>query len=72
MDMGMMFELLIPTMQHTEEAYFCAQMLRIACDLQQRLCAEPKEQIVNHPLVLQSEWCQFMRQSEDDMDVACG
>jgi hypothetical protein len=55
------------TMQHTQEAYLCSQMLRIACDLE-RLCTEPKEQVVNHPLILQSKWRQFVRQSEDDMD----
>jgi hypothetical protein len=47
-------------------------MLRTARDLKQRLCAEPKEQVVNYPLILQSEWRQFMRQNEDNMDVACG
>ena len=39
-DMRMMFELLIPTMQHTE---VCSQMLRIASDLEQCLGADPKE-----------------------------
>lgn len=43
MDMWVVLELLIPTMQHTEEAYLCAQMFRIACDLEQCLSAEPKE-----------------------------
>ena len=42
-DMRMMFELLIPTMQHTEEADVCSQMLRIASDLEQCLGADPKE-----------------------------
>src|SRR4051794_27300444 len=42
-DVGMVLELLIPTMQHTEEAYVCAQMLRIASDLKQCLGTDSKE-----------------------------
>ena len=39
----MVLELLIPTMQHAEEADVCTQMLRIASYLEQRLGADPKE-----------------------------
>jgi hypothetical protein len=59
-------------MQHAEKADLCPQMLGITCNLEERLCAEPKEQVVNDSLILQGEWCEFMRQSEDNMDVACG
>jgi hypothetical protein len=52
MDMWMMLELLIPRMQHAEEADVCTEMLRIACDLKQRLGADTEQQVVNHALVL--------------------
>jgi hypothetical protein len=42
-DVRMMLELLIPTMQHTEEADVCAQMLWIASDFEQCLGADSKE-----------------------------
>jgi len=41
--MRMVFELLIPTMQHAEEADVCTQMLRIASDLKQCLSTDSKE-----------------------------
>jgi hypothetical protein len=55
MDMWMMFEFLIPRMQHTEEANVCPQMPWVACNLEQCLSTDPKKQIVDYPLVLQSE-----------------
>ena len=37
MDTGMMLEFLIPGMQDAEETDFCAEMLLVAADLDQRL-----------------------------------
>jgi hypothetical protein len=52
MDMRMVFELLIPTMQHAEEADVRTEMPRIACDLEQCLCADTEQQVVHHAFVL--------------------
>jgi hypothetical protein len=51
--------------QDAEKADLRSQPLRIACNLQQRFGAQPKEQVIHHALVLQSQRCQFMRQSEN-------
>ena len=42
-DMGVELQLLIPTMQHAEEADFSAEMPWIACHLQQCFCAGLEE-----------------------------
>src|SRR5271156_6848931 len=71
-DMGMKLQALIPAMEHAEETDLGSEMPRIASDLKQRLGTGVKEQVVDQPLVLQSERGQFPRQSEDGMDIAGG
>ncbi len=71
-DMRMKLQALIPTVEHAEEADLGAEVSPIAGDLQQGLGAGVKEQVVDEPLVLQCQRCQFTRQSEHSMDVASG
>ena len=66
----MKLELLIPGVQHAEEADFGAEMFRIASNFQKRFRTGAKQQIVDDLLVLQSQWRQLTRQREDHMDVA--
>jgi hypothetical protein len=69
MDMGMMFQLLIPTVEHPEEADFGAEMTGIARHFEQRLGAGPEQEIVDDLLVLQGQRGEPPRKGEDDMDV---
>src|SRR5271167_2317034 len=71
-DMGMKLELLIPGVQHTEEADFGPQMSGIAGDFEKSFCTGPEQQIVNDFLVLQSQGRQLRGQSENDMHVGRG
>src|SRR5882724_9423945 len=70
MDMGMEPELLIPGMQHGEEAQFRAEVPRIASDFEKCFCTGAEQQIVNDFLVLQSQCGELRRKCEDHMDVA--
>jgi hypothetical protein len=72
MDMGMKLELLIPGVQYAEETDLGAKMLGIEGHLEQSFGAGVEQEIVDHFLVLQSEWRQFPRQSENDMHVRGG
>src|SRR6202521_382945 len=72
MDMGMEPELLIPGMQHGEEADFRAEVFRTASDFEKCFCTGAEQQIVDDFLVLQSQWSELRRKCEDHMDVARG
>src|ERR1700688_909923 len=72
MDMGMEPELLIPGMQHGEEADFRAQVFGIASDFEKCFRTGAEQQIVDDFLVLQSQWSKLRRECEDHMDVAGG
>src|SRR5271165_5236731 len=72
MDMGMMLELLIPGVQHAEEADLGAEMSGIASHFEQGCGAGAEQQVVDEFLVLQGEWGQFPRQSENDVHVGSG
>jgi len=69
MDMGMMLQFLIPTMEHAEEADFAAEMVGIARHFEQRFSTGPEQEIVDDLLVLQGQRGEPTRNSEDDMDV---
>ena len=56
MDMGMEPELLIPSMQHGEEADFRAEVSRIASDFEKCFRTGAEQQIVDDFLVLQSQY----------------
>jgi hypothetical protein len=55
MDMGMMFQLLIPTVEYAEEADFGAEMAGIAGDFEQRFGTGAEQEIVDDLLVLQGQ-----------------
>src|SRR5258708_16155154 len=71
MDMRVKFELLIPSVQHAEEANLRTEMSRIASDFEKGFRTGAKQEIVDELLILQGQWCQLARQREDHMDVAC-
>jgi hypothetical protein len=54
MDVGMMLKVLSPGMEHAKKPDLCAQMLRVAGEFEQRLCAGSEEQIVKQSFVLQN------------------
>src|ERR1022692_1063253 len=68
--MGMEPELLIPGMQHGEEADFRAEVFRIASDFEKCFCTGAEQQTVDDFLVLQSQCRELRRKCEDHMDVA--
>jgi hypothetical protein len=70
MGMRVMFEFLIPGVEHIEEADLGVEMLGIASDLEEGFGTGLQQQIVEDFLVLQSERRQFMGQGEDNMNVA--
>ncbi len=72
MDMGMVLQLLIPGMEHTEEANLGAEMFRMGSDFEQGLGAGAEQQIVENLLVLQSQGRQAMREGENEVHVASG
>jgi hypothetical protein len=72
MEMGMMFQLLIPTVEHAEEADFGAEMAGITCHFEQCFSTGLEQQTVDHLLVLQSHGGEPARKGENDMDVGGG
>src|SRR5215467_4034186 len=69
MHVGMMQQVLSPGVQDAEEANRSTQMLRIGGDLQQGIRAGLEQKSVDFFFVLQSEWGQFMRESENHMEI---
>ena len=69
MDVGMMLQILPPSMEYAKKSDLGSQMLRITGEFQQCGGAGPEEQIIEQSLVLQSESRELMRQGEDDMKV---
>ena len=69
MDVGMMLKVLAPGMEHAKKPDVCSQMLRVTSEFEQRCGTGSEQQIVKQPLVLQDERGEFVRQSEDEMEV---
>ena len=69
MDVRMKSELLIPGVQHAEEADLRTEVFWITCDLQKRFRTGAKQEIVDELFILQGEWRQLARKSEDNMHV---
>ena len=65
----MVFQLLVPGMEHAEEADVGAERLGITNDFEQGFSAGAAEQTVDHLLILQGQRRQEVREREDDMDV---
>src|SRR5271166_4557844 len=72
MDMGMMLQPLIPSVQHAEETDLGAQMSGITSHFEKGCGAGAEQQVVDELLVLQGEWCQFPWQSENYVHVGSG
>jgi hypothetical protein len=60
MRVRVMFELLIPSVEHAEEADLGAEMFGIASDFEERFGAGLQQEMVQDLLVLQDEWRQLM------------
>jgi hypothetical protein len=73
-DVGMMLELLVPGMEHAEEADLRAEVAGTTGDLKQGRGTGLEEQVIDHALVLEREGSEFTRQGqgEDEMHVAGG
>jgi len=71
-DMRMMLQSLVPSVEHAEEADLGSQVPGIASDLLQSCSAGVKQQVVDQPFILQCQRSQFPRQGEDDVHVAGG
>ena len=65
----MVQERLPPRVEDAEKAERGAQVLRRACDLQERRRTRLEEQVVDHPFVLQGEPREGVREGEDDVGV---
>jgi hypothetical protein len=63
-------ELLIPGMQHGEEAEFRAEVSRVASDFEKGLGTGAEQQVVDDFLILQDQWRELRRKCEDHVDVA--
>jgi len=68
----MMLQLLIPGVEHAEEADFGPEMTGIAGHFEQRFRTGSEQQIIDHLLVLQGQRSHFVGQREDHMRIACG
>src|ERR1035438_4342884 len=70
--MRMMLQVLPPGVEYAEESDVCSEMPGIAGKLEHGRGAGAEEQVVEQPLVLESQSGEFMRQREDDMKVRNG
>ena len=69
MQMGMVEKSLSPGMEHREESDLRAQMLGVGRNGAQRLADGPEQNVVDDVLILQSNGCDWLRQSEDHMKI---
>ena len=69
MNVRVVQQVLSPGVQHTEEADFRAQMLRIGGDGAQRLRRRPEQDIVDHCLVLERDGGDQVRNREHHVEV---
>ena len=69
MDVGMMLKVLAPGMQYAKKSDLCSQMLRVTGKFEQCRGAGSEEQIVKQALILQSQSREFVRKSENDVEV---
>ena len=72
MNVWMVFEFLIPGVQHAEETDISTEVLGIAGDFKQGFGTGAEQQTVNDLLVLQGQWSEQVRQRENNMGVARG
>ena len=67
--MRILQQVLAPGVEDGEEADLRAQMLRIACDGEERLGGDAEKQTVDFTLVIVSDAGDFLRHGEDDMEI---
>src|SRR3990172_6833905 len=72
MNMRMMLQFLIPSMEHAEEADVGAEMFGIASDCEERCRAGAEQKIVDDLLVAQGQGRQQVREREDDVNIGRG
>jgi len=65
-----MLETLPPCVEDHQSPNRCAQAFRVGCDLEQRRCRGPKQEVVHDALIGQREACQRLRHREDEVHVA--
>jgi hypothetical protein len=65
-------ELLVPGVEHTEEANLGPEMSGIAGDFEKSFCTGTEQQIIDDLFILQSHGGELRRQSEHDMNVTRG
>jgi hypothetical protein len=68
-EMRVMVELLAPGMEHRQAADVRPEMLRVPGDILERLRHGPKEEVIEHPRVVEAQGTEDMGQRKDDMDV---
>ena len=67
--MGMMLEILTPSVKYSEYTDARTEVARIGGDLQQSLGGGAKEHRIEKPLVAQSQMPQLFRYGEDYMSI---
>ena len=68
-NVGMMLKVLSPRVEHAEESDVGSQVPGMASQFEHGRGAGAEEQIVEQSLVLEDQSGEFVRQSEDDMEV---
>jgi hypothetical protein len=67
--MGVVEKSLSPSVEHREESDLRPEMLRIGCNRAQRLAGRPEQNVVDDVFILQGNGCDWLWQSEDQMEV---
>ena len=71
-EMRMEEDILIPGMEDSCESHFCSQAVPLSCEFEQRFGSGLEQEVVESLLVLEDDWVQFMRDSEDHVEVGYG
>ena len=70
MNVGMKQQVLAPRVKNAEETNLGSEMLGVACHLAECFSDGAEQQVVKLGLILQNERVEFVRQREDDVEVA--
>jgi hypothetical protein len=69
MEMGMVLQVLPPSVKHGEKTGLGSQVFRVGRDFEQRLRCGPEQDSIHHALVLQSQRREQLRQREHHVKV---
>jgi hypothetical protein len=72
MNVGMVHEVLTPSMENTDHAYGCTEMFWVLGELGEGLGGRAEKQIVQEPLIQESQVIQLWGKGKDDMEVLNG